>query len=106
MLPFKQYASVVHQGRQLGSIKLSVWQQPESRETATGQVWDWSGEAEIEAADLLVDQTNRQLFVVDSAAELDLEAEEPPGTRFSVLVAVRHDFLPHLQLRLARIRGG
>jgi hypothetical protein len=101
MLPYRQWAAVTGaDNQQAGVIRLSTWQSSEPREMATGEVWDWSGEAEIEAAPLLVDLTNRRLYVVASEAELDPEATPPPGRRFNVLAAVRHDFLPHVELRL------
>ncbi len=107
MLPYRQHAAVFDaSGNELGQVKLSVWKRADPRETPTGESWEWSGEAEIEAAELLVDQSNRRLYVVDNASELDPEAETPPGRRLVVLAAVRHDFLPHVELRLSEGRGG
>lgn len=107
ILPYRQCAAVFDvSGNELGTIKLSVWQSADPRETPTGEVWNWTGEAEIEAAELLVDQSNRRLYVVDDASELDPKAETPPGKRLVVLAAVRHDYLPHLELRLSEGRGG
>lgn len=109
MLPFRQFATVTGASDvSLGTIKLSTWQATEPRETATGEVWDWTGQAEIEAALLLCGQEgNRRLYVVDAESELPEEEAEgtPPGRRFAVLAAVRNDFLPHVELRLRETRG-
>lgn len=108
-LPFKEHASVTAASSDvLGTIALSTWRQPEPRQTPTGETWDWSGEAEIAAAALLVDvDGNRRLYVVDAASELPDDGHEgtPPGRRLQVVSAVRHDFLPHVELRLAVPRG-
>lgn len=106
MLPFRQWAVVTHNGAALGKVRLSTWQRTEPRETPTGEVWEWSAEAEIEAADLLVDKTNRIIYVTDAEPELPDEGETPQGRRFVVIAAVRHDFLPHVELRLQEQRGG
>jgi hypothetical protein len=108
MLPYDRLGVVTGSAdEQIGEpIKLAVWQRTEPRETATGATWDWTGEAEIESAALLVDQgAVRRLYVVDAAEELDAKASPPPGRRFTVISAVRHDFLPHVQLRLQEVRG-
>lgn len=106
MLPFRQWAVVMHNGEALGTARLSVWPRPEPRETPTGEVWDCTGEAEIEAASLLVGQTNRVLYVTDAEQALPGEGETPEGQRLVVIAAVRHDFLPHVELRLSEHRGG
>ncbi len=109
MLPYNRRGVVTgSDDEQIGEpIKLATWQRTEPRETATGATWDWTGEAEIEAAALLVDQGGsvRRLYVVDDASELDAKASPPPGRRFTVISAVRHDFLPHVELRLQEVRG-
>lgn len=105
MLPYRQWAVVMHNGAALGTVRLSVWQRPEPRETPTGEVWDWSGEADIEAAGLLVDQPNRVLYVTDTEPEMPGEGETPNGRRLVVLAAVRHSFLPHIELRLQEHTG-
>ena len=109
MLPYGQFANVTAASSEsLGTIALSTWRQSEPRQMATGEVWDWSGEAEIEAALLLCDvESNRRLYVVERRSELiyDHDAETPPGRRLQVLSAVRHDFLPHVELRLREMRG-
>lgn len=106
MLPFREWAVVMHGSSALGKVRLSVWQRSEPRETPTGEVWDWSGEAEIEAAGMLVGGTNRRLYVTDSEPELPGEGETPEGRRLVVISAVRQEFLPHIDLRLAEHRGG
>lgn len=106
MLPFASWAVVMHGSDTLGKVRLSVWQRTEPRETPTGAVWDWSGEAEIEAAGLLVGQTNRRLYVTEAEPELPAEGEAPEGQRFVVVAALRNDFLPHVELRLQEQRGG
>lgn len=109
MLPFRQFATVTGAAsKSLGTIALSAWELPEPREMANGEAWDWSGEAEIEAALLLCGvDGNRRLFVVDDRSELHAEGVEgtPPGRRLQVLSAVRHDFLPHVELRMREMRG-
>lgn len=97
MLPFRSRAKVLHNSDELGEIDLSVWPLSEPREAAGGEVWDYEGEAEIEGAELLVRKSNRRLQM------LDPEATDPP--RYTVLAATRHDFLPHLVLRLREITG-
>lgn len=110
-LPFRQFAAVTGTSNEiLGVIRLSVWETPDPRETPAGKVWNWSGEAEIESAELLIGKANRRLFIVDSEEELEAgsgsgDDEAPPGRRLGVLAAVRHDFLPHVELRLQETRG-
>jgi hypothetical protein len=108
MLPYDKFATVTGTSNEhLGVIRLAVWETPDPRETPTGEVWNWSGEAEIEAAGLLVDQGNRRLYIVESREELEgaVDGERPPGRRLGLLAAVRHAFLPHLELRLAEMKG-
>ena len=109
-LPFRQFAAVTGTSTEiLGTIRLSVWETPDPRETPAGKVWNWSGEAEIESAALLIGKENRRLYVVDHEAELESGSGSgdgpPPGKRLGVLAAVRHDFLPHVELRLQEVRG-
>jgi hypothetical protein len=97
MLPFRQRAKVMHQGAETGEVDVSVWPLGEPRESTGGQTWDWEGEAEIEAAELLVRKQNRRLALVDP------EPTDPPV--LTVIAAIRHDFLPHVELRLREVTG-
>jgi hypothetical protein len=75
MLPFRQFAAVTGDSTEiLGVIRLSAWQTADPRETPAGEIWSWSGEAEIEAAELLIGKGNRRLYVVDTEAELEAES--------------------------------
>lgn len=109
MLPYREFATVTGtSGESLGVIRLSTWQPSEPRQMATGEIWDWSAEAEIEAAPLLCGvDGNRRIYVVGSLAETLAEGlpGPPTGRRLNVLAAVRHDFLPHVELRLREVRG-
>ncbi len=109
MLPFRQFATVTAASSEsLGVIRLSVWQEGEPRQMATGEIWSWTGQAEIEAALLLCGvDGNRRLYVVDDLDEALPEGSPgpPAGRRLQVLSAVRHDFLPHVEMRLGEVRG-
>lgn len=100
---------VTHNGQVLGAIKLSTWTLREPRAAGNGVEYEWGGEAEIEAAELLIDQPNRRLYVTDNPPELGSgsgsgEEWPPPGKRLTVIGAVRHDFLPHIELKLQEMR--
>jgi hypothetical protein len=111
-LPFRQHAVVTHarDHEVLGTIKLSTWQLREPRSAGKGVEYEWTGEAEIEAADLLVNQPNRRLYITDEPpAELGSGSGSgdwpPAGKRLTVIGAIRHDFLPHVELKLQEVRG-
>jgi len=110
MLPFRQYALVTYKHEVTGVIKLSTWSLREPRSAGKGVEYEWAGEADIEAADVLIDQPNRRLFVTDDPPTLEVgpiadEDWEPVGKRLTVIGAVRHDFLPHIELKLQEVRG-
>lgn len=110
MLPFRQFALVTYKHDVTGVIRLSTWSLREPRSAGKGVEYEWAGEAEIEAAELLIDQSNRRLYVTDAAPELSIgsvndEDWEPAGKRLTVIGAVRHDFLPHVELKLQEVRG-
>lgn len=92
VLPFTQTADVQAQGgSSVGSLAVSIWALDEPRDTGTGETYDWTGEADVAGAPLLINQGNRQL-------EID-------GTTYKLISAREHHFLPHLQLRLREVRG-
>lgn len=63
---------------------------PGGQETARGQAYDAEGVVEEAAAEYLVSIPNRRL-VVD-------------GVRYSVVDAVHHEVLPHVQVALSELR--
>lgn len=110
MLPFRQFALVTYKHEVTGVIRLSTWSLREPRSAGKGVEYEWGGEAEIEAAELLIDQPNRRLFVTDEKPEVPTspipDGEWPPaGKLMTVIGAVRHDYLPHVELKLQEVRG-
>lgn len=94
MLPYDQRAKVLHQGKEQGEVALTTWPLGEPRAAGDGAEYDWQGEAEIEAAPLLLGKANRRLELIGDVRV------------FTVLAAYRHDFLPHVELRLREARNG
>lgn len=108
MLPFRQHAVITDNGEAIGTTKLSVWQLSEPRSAGKGIEYEWIGEAEIESAALLVDQAgSRRLYVTDEPPETGSGSGDwpPRGKRLTVLNAIRHDYLPHVELKLQEVRG-
>jgi hypothetical protein len=99
VLPFKDVGSVLKQGGvvALARVACSVWPLTAPRTTDTGEVYSWTGEAELGAADELVGQTNRTLYVTEGAHA---------GRRLKVVGAARHEFLPHVTLAASEMRPG
>ena len=93
MLPYDQTAKVLHQGKEIGEVAVSARALSEPRAGGDGAEYDWSGEADIEGAGLLVRKPNRRLRLED-------------GTELMVTAAFRHDYLPHVELRLREVRSG
>lgn len=92
VLPFLTEGQVQKQGGEAtGTLKLSVWRAGSPRETRVGEAYDWTGEAHVDAAPLLVGKANRQIVV--------------GAQRFKVISAVKHDFLPHVALNLLEMKG-
>lgn len=93
VLPFDKTGQIKHGGADVGDpIELSVWPAELNSTTATGEAYDFTGEAQEEAAEDLVGKPNRRI-VVD-------------GETFVVVAAFFHGYLPHVELRLRRMEAG
>lgn len=92
VLPYLQTADVLAQGGTVVKfgIAVSIWPAGDPVTAATAESYEFTGEAELDAADALVGQGNRSLRV--------------DGRRYKVLAAHRHEFLPHVELRLREMR--
>jgi hypothetical protein len=109
MLPFDRVGELVGQGgRRLGPaagsgsgsgdddsplvIDFAAWPLSTPRRTAGGEMYDWTGQAEISAAAQIIGLPNRSIVEGDLALK--------------IIGAARHDFLPHVDLQLREVRAG
>lgn len=92
-LPFKDTAELLHgKGNTiLAELPCSVWPLSAGRSTASGEAYDWTGEAPAEHADKLV--ANRSLKLAD-------------GRYLKIVGAARHTILPHVALLLRETKAG
>lgn len=91
VLPFDLVGQIKHGSTDLAQIELSIWPAGEQT-TNTGEAYDFTGEAQEEAAEHLVGKPNR-MIVVD-------------GVRYTVVSAFLHGYVPHVELRLRQVEAG
>lgn len=93
-LPFDSEGTVTEQGGAVvrAGVAVSVWRLPAARVTSAGKTYDYTGEAEGSAADVLVDHPNRHLVLGDRD--------------FVIVGANEHLYLPHVELRLRLMLAG
>jgi hypothetical protein len=68
----------------------AIWEEVGGEETPRGERYDATGEIEEAAAPYLVREANRKLLV--------------DGVTYTVVSAIKHDFVPHVEVLLAELR--
>jgi hypothetical protein len=92
-LPFTQSVPLQELGgEEVREVRISpLWPGGDPAVTDVGARYDFTAQAELDAVDEL-QGSNRQI--------------EHDGVVYKIVSAAEHEFLPHVELRLWRVRGG
>lgn len=96
-LPFDQTVEVWENpvdpdAEPLATVKGAIWPTLGSSETDRGERYDADGQLEPGAAEFLVGEPNRAVI--------------SEGTKYKVVAAVKHTFVPHVEVQLFELRPG